>query len=84
MCLKEIRELDLRKRHEDMVEIVCMFERYFPTSIMDSQVHLLVHLVEEVSIAGPVHTRYKCINFVLHVYLMNMNSLNQLIHELIK
>ena len=41
-----------------MIEMVCLLERDFPTSFFDIQVHLLVHLVEEISIAGPVHTRW--------------------------
>lgn len=49
----------MQKKHEDMVEAVCMLERDFSTSILDIQVHLLVHLVQEVGIAGPVHSRYK-------------------------
>ena len=33
-------------------------EEHFPTSILTIQVHLLVHLVDEVEIAGTVHARW--------------------------
>lgn len=35
-----------------------MIERTFPTSILNIQLHLLVHLVDEVALAGTVHTRW--------------------------
>lgn len=40
------------------MEIVCLIEDLFPTSILDIQVHLLIHLVDEVALAGTVHTRW--------------------------
>lgn len=42
----------------EAIEIVCMIERTFPTSILNIQLHLLVHLVDEVALAGTVHTRW--------------------------
>jgi len=33
-------------------------EKAFPPSFFDCQVHLLVHLVDEIAIAGPVHCRW--------------------------
>ena len=40
------------------VEVVCKLELAFPPSFFDCQVHLLVHLVDPVAIAGPVHCRW--------------------------
>ena len=37
---------------------MCLLEKHFPASILTSQVHLLVHIVDEVEIAGVVHTRW--------------------------
>ena len=40
--------------HQEIVEIVCMFEKELPTSFMELQVHLLIHLVDEVELVGVV------------------------------
>ena len=32
---------------KEIVEILCMFKKELPTSFMDLQVHLLIHLVDE-------------------------------------
>ena len=40
------------------IEIVCMIEKTFPTSILSTQIHILVHVVDEVAIVGIVHTRW--------------------------
>lgn len=39
-------------------EVVCKLEKALPPSFFDCQVHLLVHIVDEVAIAGPVHCRW--------------------------
>ena len=52
---KEINPESLVKAKENAIETVCLFEEVFPTSILTIQVHLLVHLVDEVEIAGIVH-----------------------------
>ena len=36
--------------HQEIVEIVCMFEKELPTRFMDLQVHLLIHVVDEVEL----------------------------------
>jgi hypothetical protein len=35
----------------EIVDIVCMFEKELPTNFMDLQVHLLIHLPDEVESA---------------------------------
>ncbi len=39
-------------------EVVCKLEKAFLPSFFDCQVHLLVHLVDEIAIVGPVHCRW--------------------------
>jgi hypothetical protein len=39
---------------QEIAEIVCMFEKELPSSFMDLQVHLLIHLVDEVELVGVV------------------------------
>ena len=45
---KDIHVASIRWWRQEIVEIVCMFEKELPTSFMDLQVHLLIHLVDEV------------------------------------
>ena len=37
---------------------MCAIEDAFPRSILVSQVHVLVHLIDEISICGVVHSRW--------------------------
>lgn len=39
-------------------EAVCGMEESFPRSILVSQVHLLVHVIDEISLCGVVHSRW--------------------------
>jgi hypothetical protein len=52
--------------HRDIAEIVCMLEKEMPTSFMDLQVHLLIHLPEEVELAGVLSC---CYMFLLERYM---------------
>ncbi|XP_074300605.1 uncharacterized protein LOC141631892 [Silene latifolia] len=47
----------LDKLQADIVETLCQFEMYFPPSFFDISVHLVVHLVREAKLLGPVHLR---------------------------
>jgi hypothetical protein len=38
--------------HREITEIVCMFEKELPTSFMDLQFHVLIHLPDEVELVG--------------------------------
>ena len=42
----------------EIFEIVCVFDKEFPMSFMDLQVHLLIHLVDEVELVGVVSCRW--------------------------
>ena len=55
---KEIRRDSIDSAKLNVVEAVCMVEKYFPTSILTIQLHLLVHVVDEVALAGTVHSRW--------------------------
>ena len=35
-----------------------MVEKYFPSSVLTIQMYLLVHIVEEVRVAGTIHSRW--------------------------
>ena len=45
---------------QEIVDIVCMFEKELLPSFMDLQVHLLIHLVDEVELVEVVSYRWMC------------------------
>ena len=55
---KEIHVASIPGWHQEIVEIVFMFEKELPTSFMDLQVHLLIHLVDEVELVGVVYCHW--------------------------
>ena len=57
--------------HQEIVEIVCMFEKELPTSFMDFHVHLLIHLVDEVELVGAVSCR---LMFFLERYMKKLKG----------
>ena len=52
---KEISIAKLRDRKREVIELVCL---ELPISFFDIQVHLLIHLVDEIELAGVVSTRW--------------------------
>jgi hypothetical protein len=58
ICAKviDVREMDNLRLY--VVETMCMLERWFPPSFFDISVHLVVHLVDELEVLGPVATRW--------------------------
>ena len=46
--------MDLAKLQNDVVQCLISFELVFPPSLFNIMTHLLVHLVKEISILGPV------------------------------
>ena len=55
---KEIGRDTIEAARLNSIEAVTMAEKYFPTSILTIQLHLLVHVVDEVAVAGIVHSRW--------------------------
>jgi hypothetical protein len=43
---------------DDAAIALCMLEREFPLSFFDLMIHLMIHLVEELFLCGPVHYRW--------------------------
>eukprot|EP00249_Psilotum_nudum_P001266 c13644_g1_i1 orf=68-310(+) len=56
--MKEIPIASIDKARVESIEVVCLLEKHFPSSIMTIQPHLLVHIVDEVAIAGTIHGRW--------------------------
>ena len=66
---KKIHVARIPQWRQEIVEIVCMFEKELLTSFMDLQVHLLIHLVDEVELAGVVSC---CWMFFLEMYMKKL------------
>ena len=72
---KVINLEDLPRLHNDVVQCLVSFELVFPPSFFNMMTHLLVHLVDEISILGPVflHNMFPFERFmgVLKKYVRN-------------
>ncbi|KAI5350066.1 hypothetical protein L3X38_002957 [Prunus dulcis] len=58
ICAKMVDISKLDKLEEDVVLTLCLLEKYFPPSFFDIMVHLVVHLVREVHLCGPIYFRW--------------------------
>lgn len=58
LCAKEVDVKKLNSIQEDIVITLCLLEKYFPPAFFDIMVHLMVHLVREVELCGPVFARW--------------------------
>ncbi|KAI5324033.1 hypothetical protein L3X38_033106 [Prunus dulcis] len=58
ICAKTVDVSKLDKLEEDVVVTLCLLEKYFPPSLFDIMVHLVVHLFREVRLCGPVYFRW--------------------------
>ncbi|KAL3676119.1 hypothetical protein R1sor_026067 [Riccia sorocarpa] len=58
VCSKTVRTTDIDEKELFAITTLCKLERTLPPDYFDSQIHLLVHLVQEVSLCGPVHGRW--------------------------
>jgi hypothetical protein len=55
---KEVDPSSLEAAQIQAMEAVCLLEDTFPRSVLTSQVHLLVHVIEDMAICGPVSSRW--------------------------
>ena len=58
ICCKTIDPLKLDDLENEAAVILCQLEMYFPPSFFDIMVHLIVHLVREIRLCGPVFLRW--------------------------
>ncbi|KAK9206706.1 hypothetical protein WN943_016985 [Citrus x changshan-huyou] len=58
LCSKVVNVAALDQLQADVVETVCLLEMYFLPAFFDVMVHLMVHLVREVKLCGPVYLRW--------------------------
>ena len=58
LCSKVVDVSRLNDLQQEIVVILCLLEKYFPPSFFDIMIHLIVHLVREVRLCGPVYMRW--------------------------
>jgi len=58
LCRRVIDMEQLLELETEIVETLCLFERFFPPSFFDIMEDLTVHLGREVRLGGPVHFRW--------------------------
>ncbi|XP_010436656.1 PREDICTED: uncharacterized protein LOC104720449 [Camelina sativa] len=58
LCQRVIDMEQLQIMETEIVETLCMFERFWPPSFFDIMLHLCVHLGREARLGGPVHFRW--------------------------
>ena len=58
ICCKTIDPLKLDDLENEAAVILCQLEMYFPPSFFDIMVHLIVHLVREIRLCGPIFLRW--------------------------
>lgn len=58
ICAKVVDRNEKAQMLEDVAETICSLEKELPPSVFVIMMHLPIHLVEEMFICGPVHTRW--------------------------
>jgi hypothetical protein len=54
ICAKVLDPVDMGTLREDATITMCMVEMIMPPSFFDTMVHLILHLVDELDMCGPV------------------------------
>ena len=58
ICAKVIRISEIGPLRTCAAEVLCLLEVNFPPGFFDIMTHLVIHLVDELEICGPVHARW--------------------------
>lgn len=58
ICYKDLTEVDLQYLESKVSVTLCKLEKIFPPSFFTIMVHLVIHLVREVKLGGPVAFRW--------------------------
>jgi hypothetical protein len=76
ICAKVIDPNTLDDLQEYTVETMCLMEKWFPPSFWDISPHLLVHLVPQLQLCSPVHTRW-CSGLERYLYVLKKQVRNK-------
>lgn len=58
LCQRVVDGSKLEEMEDNIVETLCMLERFFPPSFFDIMIHLTIHLGREAQRCGPVQYRW--------------------------
>ncbi|XP_031262356.1 uncharacterized protein LOC116120545 [Pistacia vera] len=58
LCQRVIDREVVVALEDEVVETICMFERFFPPSFFDIMIHLSIHLGREARLGGPIQYRW--------------------------
>ncbi|KAK0608417.1 hypothetical protein LWI29_030375 [Acer saccharum] len=58
LCAKVLNKDDLDRLQDQIALTLCKLERIFPLAFFDIMVHLLIHLVWEAKVGGPIQYRW--------------------------
>ena len=58
ICAKVIRTSEIQPLRTCASEVLCLLEINFPPGFFDIMTHLVIHLVDELELCGPVHARW--------------------------
>ncbi len=58
ICAKVIDPNIMEVLREEVTKTMSIIEKVFPPAIFDVMTHLVVHLVEELDLCGPIATRW--------------------------
>jgi hypothetical protein len=79
ICTKVVVPNEIGPLRTYVVKPSCMLEIWFPRGFFDQMTHLLVHIVDELEICGPVASRWcypmECYLGVLKNYVQNKAKL---------
>ncbi|XP_074323920.1 uncharacterized protein LOC141660833 [Apium graveolens] len=59
LCSSVVTKTDLEIMEKSVIKALCLLEMIFPQSWFDSMEHLVVHLAEEIRLAGPAYWKYQ-------------------------
>ncbi len=71
ICTKVVVPNEIGPLRTYVVETLCMLEIWFPLGFFDPMTHLLVHIVDELEICGPMASRW-C--YPMECYLAILNN----------
>ncbi|XP_072076814.1 uncharacterized protein [Arachis hypogaea] len=71
LCGKAINPMQLAELQNHVVKILCQMKMIFSPSFFTAMVHLTVHLVDEVTLGGPIHYRWM---YPIERYLDNIET----------
>ncbi|XP_050387384.1 uncharacterized protein LOC126803657 [Argentina anserina] len=58
VLMQVLNKRRLEELEDEIIETLCLFERYFPPSFFDVMIHLTIHIGREAKLCGPVHYRW--------------------------